>query len=74
MFAPNVLLRRMAMCMRTSAGGAVRAFAQVTNAKTRIGILGMPLNKGQRKSGVSLGPKAIREGGLESDIKEFNGI
>lgn len=33
----------------------------------------MPFAKGQRKSGVDLGPSAIRSGGLISNLKEIAG-
>lgn len=38
----------------------------------RVGIVGVPFNKGQRLCGVSLGPEAIRKGGLVEEIKTFN--
>lgn len=38
----------------------------------RVGIVGVPFNKGQQKSGVSLAPQAIRKAGLVEEIKEFN--
>lgn len=37
-----------------------------------MGIVGVPFDKGQRLSGVSLGPGVIRKGGLIEDISEFN--
>lgn len=38
----------------------------------KIGIIGVPFSKGQRRNGVHLGPKAIREAGLIQQIQEFN--
>lgn len=38
----------------------------------RVGIVGVPFNKGQPLDGVALGPQAIRDGGLVEDLKEFN--
>lgn len=38
----------------------------------RIGIIGVPFSKGQTKPGVSLGPKAIRAGGLIDEIKSIS--
>ncbi|XP_076366680.1 arginase-1-like [Tachypleus tridentatus] len=39
------------------------AFSTITSS-LNIGIIGAPLSKGQRKSGVEKGPLAIRDGGL----------
>lgn len=39
---------------------------------TKVGIVGVPFKKGQRLSGVELGPDCIRKGGLVEEIKEFN--
>lgn len=33
-----------------------------------VGILGVPCEKGQEKSGVSLGPKTLRDGGLIQEL------
>ncbi|XP_053692591.1 arginase, hepatic [Sabethes cyaneus] len=38
----------------------------------KIGIIGVPFEKGQRKQGVGLGPKAIREAGLIDAIQEIS--
>ncbi|XP_065079361.1 arginase-1 [Ochlerotatus camptorhynchus] len=38
----------------------------------KIGIVGVPFEKGQRKKGVGLGPKAIREAGLIDSIQEIS--
>ncbi|XP_058820906.1 arginase, hepatic-like [Topomyia yanbarensis] len=38
----------------------------------KIGIVGVPFEKGQRKQGVGLGPKAIREAGLIDSIQEIS--
>lgn len=48
------------------------ATAVIDPSVTRVGIVGVPFNKGQSKCGVSLGPQAIRNGGLIEDITEFN--
>lgn len=39
---------------------------------TKVGIIGVPFNKGQKLNGVAYGPNAIRNGGLIENIKEFN--
>lgn len=42
----------------------------------KVGIIGVPFDKGQRinsSNSKNLGPKAIRDGGLISEIKLFNG-
>lgn len=46
--------------------------ASLKQAISRVGIVGVPFNKGQRLNGVALGPKFIRNGGLVENIKEFN--
>ncbi|XP_058447030.1 arginase, hepatic [Malaya genurostris] len=38
----------------------------------KIGIIGVPFEKGQRKQGVGLGPKAIRQAGLIESIQEIS--
>lgn len=38
----------------------------------KVGIVGVPFSKGQRRSGVSHGPKAIRNAGLISEVKGYN--
>lgn len=38
-----------------------------------FGIIGVPFAKGQRRTGVDLGPSAIRSGGLISNLKEIAG-
>lgn len=38
----------------------------------KIGIIGVPFGKGQRRSGADLGPKAIRDAGLIQEILDFN--
>lgn len=52
-----------------------RAFhsAKLIRDHNRFGIIGVPFAKGQRKSGVDLGPKYIRAGGLISHLKEIAG-
>lgn len=52
-----------------------RAFhsAKLIRDHNRFGIIGVPFAKGQRKSGVDLGPSAIRSGGLISHLKEIAG-
>lgn len=46
-----------------------RGLATNTN---KIGIIGVPFGKGQRRNGVHLGPKAIRDAGLVQEIINFN--
>lgn len=41
-------------------------------ATQKVGLLGVPFHKGAKRSGVHLGPKAIRDGGLIEEILEFN--
>jgi arginase len=40
-------------------------------ANTRIKILGVPLDLGQRRRGVDMGPSAIRAAGLQSRLREM---
>lgn len=47
--------------------------AKLIRDHNRFGIIGVPFAKGQRKSGVDLGPSAIRSGGLISNLKEIAG-
>lgn len=49
-----------------------RNYSSDLKKKTLIGLLGVPFNKGQLKSGVALGPQAIRDYGLVRDIIELN--
>lgn len=44
--------------------------------KNKVGIVGVPFDKGQRinsSNSKNFGPKAIRDGGLISEIRLFNG-
>lgn len=38
----------------------------------KVGIIGVPFGKGQRRGGVQHGPKAIRDAGLIQEIHSFN--
>lgn len=52
-------------------------FRQLHDAQCRsnkIGILGVPFNKGQRKQGVEDGPKSLRNHGLIDEIKSIGKI
>nr|XP_029729328.1 arginase, hepatic-like [Aedes albopictus] len=49
---------------------ALEKFRKINYEK--IGIVGVPFEKGQRKKGVGLGPKAIREAGLLDSIQEIS--
>ncbi|KAL9707684.1 hypothetical protein quinque_011202 [Culex quinquefasciatus] len=49
---------------------ALEKFKKINYEK--IGIVGVPFEKGQRKKGVGLGPKAIREAGLIDSIQEIS--
>lgn len=42
------------------------------NQFSKVGIIGVPFSKGQKRSGVAHGPKFIRDAGLLSEIKDFN--
>lgn len=43
-------------------------------AVRRVGIVGVPFDKGQKiNSTIHEGPKSIRDGGLVAHIREFNG-
>lgn len=39
--------------------------------KTNVGIIGVPCEKGQKKSGVELGPQALRNAGLIAKLKNL---
>ncbi|XP_071964375.1 arginase, hepatic-like [Antedon mediterranea] len=59
----------------------VRALSSKEQAPQDIGIIGVPLNKGQSKSGTRLGPQTIRDAGLieqlkniERDVKDYGDI
>lgn len=39
--------------------------------ETNVGIVGIPCEKGQKKSGVALGPQALRDGGLIEELKNL---
>ena len=41
-------------------------------AKTRVKILGVPLDLGQRRRGVDMGPSAIRAAGLQARLREMD--
>lgn len=43
----------------------------VRKYSNRVGILGMPFGKGQKKSGVARGPECLRNAGLIEKIKTF---
>lgn len=49
----------------------VRHFSFTNMLKDKVGILGVPFDKGQPLFGVALGPDAIRGGGLLENMKEF---
>lgn len=50
---------------------SVRGMATTIDT-SKIGIIGVPFSKGQRRSGVHLGPQAIRDGNLIQEIQDFN--
>lgn len=64
---------------RATAAAAIRRQSSSSSSAsaekvTRIGIVGVPFDKGQKvNSVVHEGPKAIRDGGLIEHIQEFNG-
>lgn len=47
--------------------------ADVRRQLQKIGLLGVPFSRGQKKFGVECGPKAIREGGLLQEITDISG-
>lgn len=54
----------------------VRLFARTMSGKSweplkRVGIIGVPFEKGQKKYGVSVAPAAMRDGGLIEHLKEI---
>ncbi|XP_014767975.1 arginase, hepatic [Octopus bimaculoides] len=56
----------------------LRPTRQVVQVSTRrhihlqkIGVIGVPLNKGQDKQGVELGPKALRDHGLITSLEDL---
>ncbi|XP_055639653.1 arginase, hepatic [Toxorhynchites rutilus septentrionalis] len=53
-----------------SSGGGLEKSKTINYDK--IGIVGVPFEKGQRKKGVGLGPKAIREAGLIDSLQEVS--
>ncbi|XP_059480121.1 arginase, hepatic [Neocloeon triangulifer] len=48
-----------------------RLFASNNNSNARVGIVGVPFEKGQRNSGVSRGPGVLRAGGIVQDLLSF---
>ncbi|XP_062552728.1 arginase, hepatic [Armigeres subalbatus] len=68
--------KHFASLMRTGGGrrslstDRLEKFKKINYGK--IGIVGVPFEKGQRKKGVGLGPKAIREAGLIDSIQEIS--
>ncbi|XP_077286666.1 arginase [Arctopsyche grandis] len=51
-----------------------RHFSKVVKDSRKIGIVGVPFEKGQKKVGVSLAPKRIRDSGLISQLMDIEGI
>lgn len=54
---------------------AGRCFATKAEFKTKVGLIGVPFNKGMKKAGwngVEMAPNAIRSGGLIEEITSFN--
>ncbi|GLV39028.1 arginase [Carabus blaptoides fortunei] len=52
----------------------VRGVCSVFNSHRfyhKVGVIGVPFNKGQRKDGVQMGPSVIRESGLLTEFKEL---
>lgn len=66
MFSKNINILR-SVCTNSVCR---RGLATINTEKT--GIIGVPFGKGQRRSGVHHGPKAIRDAGLIQEIQSFN--
>lgn len=51
----------------------VRKMSQNTILKplNRVGVIGVPFEKGQKKYGVSIAPAAVRAAGLIDELKEI---
>lgn len=49
-----------------------RMFKRSLHNRGQIGVLGVPFEKGQKKSGVSLGPRVLREAGLLQKLKNIS--
>lgn len=49
----------------------IRTIARVLSTRnySKVGIIGVPFEKGQQKEGVALGPKVIREAGLIKELE-----
>ncbi|CAI9716794.1 arginase-2, mitochondrial [Octopus vulgaris] len=63
---------------RSCVNNLLRPTRQVVQVSTRrhihlqkIGVVGVPLNKGQDKQGVELGPKALRDNGLITSLEDL---
>uniref|UniRef100_A0A182K929 Arginase n=1 Tax=Anopheles christyi TaxID=43041 RepID=A0A182K929_9DIPT len=81
---PRIALARLASRTGVTVGSSISSyctsstdssFAMIKPKKInyeRIGIVGVPFDKGQRKKGVGLGPKAIRDAGLIDHIQEIS--
>ncbi|NP_001040105.1 arginase [Bombyx mori] len=54
----------------------VRKMSQNTILKplNRVGVIGVPFEKGQKKYGVSIAPAAVRAAGLIDELKEIDGL
>lgn len=39
--------------------------------ETNVGVLGVPFDKGQKMSGVDLGPQSLRDAGLVEKLKSL---
>lgn len=50
-----------------------RGVCSVLNSRFyhKVGVIGVPFNKGQRKDGVQMAPSALRESGLLKEFKEL---
>ncbi|XP_052563992.1 arginase, hepatic [Culex pipiens pallens] len=67
----KLLVQRVGQAnLSTSTVAGLEKFKKINYEK--IGIVGVPFEKGQRKKGVGLGPKAIREAGLIDSIQEIS--
>ena len=52
-------------------GGAVRAFHSSNFLYENIGVVGIPLAKGQRKTGVDKGPDDLRDFGTVKALTKY---
>lgn len=66
---------RNCLCRYAGPGWAPKSVQYSNGVDSRIGIIGVPFDRGQKiNTDIHEGPKAIREGGLVCELTSFNGM